>query len=373
MAAAQQGADYYAILGVDRGADAATIKKAYRAVAVKYHPDRNPDDAEAEEKFKAAAEAYAVLSDPEKRARYDRFGAAGVGAGFQGFDPSTFGDFSDILGDLFGLGSIFGGGGRRRRSGVRRGGDLRFDLEIDFVEAVRGMETKIRVPRSAPCGRCSGSGGEPPDGVQTCEQCGGAGQVAYQRGFFTMASTCGACGGAGRTVITPCTDCDGRGRVPDERTLDVRIPGGVDDGVRLRISGEGEAGDRGGPPGDLFVVLHVREHELFVRDDLDLRLDLPLTFAQVALGARVEVPTLEGRETLDIPKGTQSGTEFRIRGQGVPALDGRRRGDQVVTATVHTPTKLTEEQERLFERLAEIDGDDVGGRGLFDRVKDIFQ
>lgn len=365
-------ADFYDILGVSREADLSAIKKAYRQAAQRFHPDRNPGDREAEENFKRAAEAYAVLSDPQKRARYDRYGKAGLGGagGFGGFDSEVFADFSDILGDLFGLGGIFGGRGRRRR-GARPGRDLRYDLEIDFEEAVRGTETKIRIPRLEPCESCKGSGAEE-GGVETCAQCGGRGEVAFQQGFFTIARPCGQCGGAGRRITKPCPECHGEGRLRAERTIDVRIPAGVDEGMRLRLAGEGEAGSHAGARGDLYVVLHVREHEVFRRHDRDVLVELPLSFARVALGTEVVVPTLDGDYTLRVPAGTQSGTRFRLRGKGVPDVDGRGRGDQYVEVRVHTPTSVSKEQRRLLEQLAELDGEIPGERGLFDRVKDIF-
>jgi len=257
--------DYYDTLGVDRAADLSTIKKAYRRLALKYHPDKNPGDAKAEERFKEAAEAYAVLSDPDKRRRYDTYGKAGLGAqgGFQGFDQEIFADFSDILGDLFGFGSIFGGARRRRRG--QAGRDLRYDLEIEFEEAVRGLETRIKVPRLETCGECDGRGAAP-DGFENCAQCNGQGQVAFQQGFFTIARTCGHCRGTGKRIVKPCSRCRGEGRVRAERDLQVRIPAGVDDGMQLRLAGEGEAGSSGAPPGDLYVLIHVREHPVFHRD-----------------------------------------------------------------------------------------------------------
>jgi molecular chaperone DnaJ len=361
----------YETLGVDRAADLSTIKKAYRRLALKYHPDKNPGDPTAEERFKEAAEAYAVLSDPDKRRRYDRFGKAGLGAqgGFQGFDQEIFADFSDILGDLFGFGSIFGGA--RRRRGGQAGRDLRYDLEIDFDEAVRGLETRIKVPRLEPCGECEGRGAAP-DGFETCSQCNGQGQVAFQQGFFTIARTCGHCRGTGKRIIKPCPGCRGEGRVRAERDLQVRIPAGVDDGMQLRLAREGEAGSSGGPPGDLYVLIHVREHPVFRRDGRDLHSGLEVTFSQAALGAIRDVPTIEGEHTLTIPAGTQSGTRFRLRGKGVPSLDGRGRGDHYLTVHVLTPEGLDAEQRELFERLSEIEGEPVPDRGLFDRVKDIF-
>jgi molecular chaperone DnaJ len=364
--------DYYEILGIDREADLAAVKRAYRRAAVKFHPDRNPGDPLAEENFKQAAEAYSVLSDPQKRQLYDQFGTAGFGAGqgFRGFDQDIFGDFSDILGDLFGLGSVFGGAGRTRRRGSP-GRDLRYDLEIEFEEAVRGLETHIQVPRFESCESCSGSGAEE-NGVQVCPQCGGRGQVAFQQGFFTIARTCGRCSGRGKQITDPCKQCRGEGRVQRERTLTARIPPGVDEGMRLRMAGEGEQGSGGGRPGDLYVVLHVREHPVFTRDGDDIHCRITLSFPQVALGTHVEVPTVDGKEALDIPAGTQSGERFRLKGRGVPRINASGRGEQYVTVQVRTPKRLTQEQRRLVERLAELGGDESGERGLFDRVKDIF-
>lgn len=362
--------DYYEILGLGRDAELSAIKKAYRRAAQQFHPDRNPGDPTSEEKFKEAAEAYAVLSDPDKRARYDRYGKAGLGAqAFPGFDSEIFGDFGDILGNLFGLGSIFGG--RRGRRGARPGRDLRYDLEIDFEEAVRGMETKMRVPRLDPCEACRGSGAAA-GGVETCSNCGGRGEVAFQQGFFTIARPCGRCAGAGRRITKSCDACAGEGRVRREHTIQVRIPAGVDDGMQLRLAGEGEAGEAGGPRGELYVVLHVREHALFRRDGRDIQLDLPVSFAKAALGTRIAVPTLEGDYALSIPAGTQSGTRFRLRGKGIVGVDGRGPGDLYVAVHVHTPTSLGKEQRRLLERLSELDGEIPTERGLFDRVKDIF-
>jgi molecular chaperone DnaJ len=364
--------DYYEVLGVDRNADAATIKKAYRKLALKYHPDKNPGDSQAEENFKEAAEAYSVLSNDDKRARYDRFGHAGLGGqpGFSGFDPDTFSDFADILGDMFGFGSICGGGRRRRT--VTRGQDLRFDLEIEFEEAVRGLETRVQVPRLDACAVCRGSGAADDSGIETCSQCGGRGQIAYQQGFFTIARPCGRCSGSGRVIVRPCTECKGQGRVRVERTLTVRIPAGVDDGTRLRMAGEGEAGPEGGPPGDLYVVLHVQEHPVFVRAGVDVHCEVPISFSRAALGGTVTVPTLDGDEELEIDAGTQSGTETRLRARGAPSLGGRGKGDQVITWRVHTPKRLAPEQRELLEKLAEFDGEETEGRSLFDRVKDIF-
>ena len=279
--------DYYEVLGVERDASDAAIKSAYRKAAVKYHPDKNPGDTAAEEKFKEAAEAYAVLSDAEKRRMYDQFGKQGLGGagGFQGFNQDIFGDFSDILGDLFG----FGGGRRRRGGGAGR--DMRYDLEIDFLEAVHGLETKIRVPRLEPCGDCSGSGAEP-GGVETCSDCRGQGQVAFRQGFFTMARPCPTCRGAGKKITKPCPGCSGEGRVREEATLTVKIPAGVDDGMQLRVSGEGEAGRGGAPRGDLYVVLSVKPHPKLTREGRDLHFELPVSPSQLALGCEIDVPSL---------------------------------------------------------------------------------
>ena len=363
--------DYYEILGVDRSADLATIKKAYRKAALRDHPDKNPGDKEAEERFKRAAEAYAVLSDAEKRRIYDQFGRAGLGGqpGFQGFDQDIFGDFSDILGDLFGLGSIFGGARRRGRAGAGR--DLRYDLEIEFEEAIRGLETKIRVPRQETCGDCGGRGANE-GGIETCSACGGRGQVAFQQGFFTIARPCNSCGGNGRRITDPCRACEGSGRVQREKTLGIRIPAGVDDGTRIRMAGEGEGGTGGGPPGDLYVVLHVRPHEVFSRQGRDLHCELAISYSRAALGGKAEVPTLDGSQPLDIPAGTQGGTTFRLRGLGAPAINSGARGDQYVTVLVRTPTRLSSEQRELLEKLAELEGDETDEPGLFDRVKNIF-
>lgn len=363
--------DYYDILGVKREADVAEIKKAYRRAALRYHPDKNPGDSAAEENFKEAAEAYAVLSDPEKRQLYDRFGKSGLGgsAGFPGFDQDIFADFSDILGDLFGFGSVFGGARRRSRAGAGR--DLRYDLEIEFEEAVEGLETKIQVPRLETCDTCRGTGAEE-GGIETCNQCGGRGQVAFQQGFFTIARPCNRCGGTGRRIVRPCHGCSGQGRVQQERTLTVRIPAGVDSGTRLRMSDEGEGGTGGAPPGDLYVVLHVREHAVFQRRDLDLHCVVPVSFTQAALGAEISVPTIDGGDSLDLPVGTQTGTSFRLKGRGVPAVNGRGRGDQYVTVQVRVPTRLSREQRQLIEQLAEFDDEEADGQGLFDRVKNIF-
>jgi len=367
-------ADYYDILGLSRDADLAAIKKAYRRAALTHHPDKNRGDKAAEEQFKLAAEAYAVLSDPEQRALYDQFGHAGLrgrgtGTGAPGFDEQVFADFGDVLGDLFGMGGLFGG--RRRGGRARSGRDLRYDLEIDLEQAARGLRSEIVVPRLETCSDCSGSGA-PRGGIQTCAQCGGRGQVAFQQGFFTIARPCGVCAGTGRRIIKPCATCNGEGRVQVERRLELRLPAGVDEGTQLRLVGEGEAGPQGGGRGDLYVIVHVRPHPVFRREGRDLECDLPLSVSQAALGAELRAPTLDGDEPFSVPAGTQPGTRVRLRGKGLPGLDGSGRGDQYVVLVVRVPARLSERQRELFEELAEIDGDQAGGSSLFDRVKDIF-
>lgn len=350
--------DYYEVLGVSRNGTEQEIKSAYRKMAMRYHPDKNPGDMKAEEKFKEAAESYSVLSDPGKRAAYDRFGHQGVNGpvgGFSGFDPTIFSDFSDILGDFFGLGDVFGTGAGRRRSSVERGADLRYDLQITFEEAAFGVKTKIRIPRLEMCKECGGSGAQKGTGPTTCPQCQGRGQVRHQQGFLVISRTCGQCRGTGQTINNPCRECRGQGRVRNEKTLEIKIPAGVDAGSRLRISGEGESGAYGGEPGDLYVVVNVKEHDYFERDGADLYCMMPVSFSQAALGGEIHVPTLGGEnEKLKIPEATQGGTTFRIRGKGIPYLNGRGRGDLFVTLRVMTPQKLTREQRRLLEQLAEI-------------------
>lgn len=377
--------DYYEILGVERDASDSQVKSAYRKLALKYHPDRNPGNDEAEERFKEAAEAYAILADKEKRTLYDRFGHAGVsgaGAGAGGgFDPTIFADFSDIfagLGDVFGFGDIFGG--RRRRGGPQRGADLRYDLEITFEESATGAETTIQIPREETCETCSGSGAAAGTSPETCSHCRGSGQLRYQQGFLTVARPCPNCRGTGKTIAKPCQTCRGAGRITRERKLTVKIPAGIATGQRLRLYGEGEHGSNSGPPGDLYVVVHVREHPFFQREGDDLYCELPISFPTVALGGTVKVPTLNGNEELHIPGGTQTGDRFRIRGKGMPNVSGRGHGDLHVIARVSVPKKLTKEQKHLLEELAKtikdepvsMDGQDAGDKPFFERVKDIF-
>ena len=365
--------DYYEVLGVSRDADAAAIKSAYRKLAVKYHPDRNPGDTAAEEKFKEAAEAYAVLSDSEKRARYDRFGHQGAaGGGFGGFDPSVFGDFSDILGDLFGFGG-FGG----RRGGRTRGipgADLRYDLQMSFEEAAFGREVTIRYPRLESCSKCSGSGSQS-GRMATCSTCAGHGQVRFTQGFFSVARTCPDCGGEGQSVQDPCKKCRGDGRQEREREIQVTIPAGVDNGIRLRLRGEGEHGRRGGPPGDLDVVIQVAEHERFERDGAHVYEIVELGYPQLVLGTQVEIETLHGADKLKVPAGTSPGHEFRLRGKGIQRLNSEGRGDHVVRAGLRIPKvkDLEDEQVELLRQMAEQDGLEVSDSGVLGKVKSFFK
>jgi molecular chaperone DnaJ len=378
--------DYYEILGISRSASDNEIKSAYRKLALKYHPDRNPGDHAAEDKFKEAAEAYAILADAEKRRLYDRFGHAGVssaaGAG-AGFDPSVFTGFEDILGglgDIFGFGDLFGGA--RRRGGPQRGADLRYDLEIGFEEAANGTETTIQIPRQESCETCNGSGAAAGSTPAVCPQCRGQGQVRFQQGFFTVARTCPQCRGAGRIITKPCQSCRGTGRISKERKITVKIPAGIASGQQLRLQGEGEGGNAGGPPGHLYVVVHVQEHEFFRRDGVNLFCEIPVNFTTVALGGEVQVPTLDGDETVKIPESTATGTTLRLRGKGLPDVSGRGRGDLFVTVQVQTPKKLTRDQRHLLEQLEKIlpkekfrpraREEQEEERNLFDRVKDIF-
>jgi molecular chaperone DnaJ len=343
---------------------------------MQHHPDRNPNNPDAEEKFKEITEAYAVLADAEKRSLYDRFGHAGVsgaGAGTAGFDPTIFQDFSDIFGEFFGFGDIFGGGGRRR-SRAQRGADLREDLTIEFDEAVFGTETQVSVRRHEVCEDCHGSGAAPGKAPVTCRACSGRGQVRYQQGFFSIARTCPTCQGTGSVITDPCPKCKGQGRILKQRTIDAKIPAGVEDGTRIRFAGLGEAGAFGGPAGDLYVVLHVKEHPFFEREGNDLHCVIPVSFTQAAIGTELTVPTLEGDQKLKVPEGTQSGTTFRIRNKGVPVLNGHGKGDLFVEVRVQTPSKLNKRQREL---LLELEGtikveNKPEHRTLFSKVKDIF-
>jgi molecular chaperone DnaJ len=376
--------DYYEVLGVVKTATDVEIKSAYRKLAMKHHPDKNPGDHTAEDKFKEAAEAYAILADAEKRSLYDRYGHAGVtAAAGAGFDPSVFNGFEDILGnlgDIFGFGDLFGGG--RRRGGPQRGGHLRYDLEITFEESARGVETSIQIPRQENCDTCHGTGAAPGTTPTTCPQCRGQGQLRSQQGFFTVARTCPQCRGAGKIISKPCSTCRGAGRVARERKIKVKIPAGIATGQQLRVQGEGEGGSGGGPAGDLFVAVHVQEHEFFRRDGVNLFCEIPVNFTTLALGGEIHVQTLDGKETVKIPEGTQTGTTLRLRGKGMPDVSGRGRGDLFATVQVLTPKKLSREQRTLLDQLSKVlpaeefeprpREDQQDERNLFDRVKDMF-
>ena len=365
--------DYYEILGVGREATAQEIKSAYRKAAVRYHPDRNPDDGNAEEKFKEAAEAYAVLSDPEKRSRYDRFGHQGVsGGGFSGFDPSVFGDFSDILGDFFGFGDLFG---TRRRGRGRPGADLRYGLRLTLEQAAHGSDQELEIPRLEACETCSGQGTKGGSEPATCQACRGQGQVRFTQGFFTVARTCPQCGGEGKVITDPCAACGGDGRVEKQRKIQLKVPSGVETGTRLRLTGEGEHGRAGGPTGDLYVDIVVEPHERYQRHGPDVYGEETITYPQAVLGTEFEVETLHGREELVVPAGTEHGTEFRLRSQGIDRLDGRGRGDHVVriVLAVPNPRQLEDEEIDLLRRMAELQGSEVReGKGVLGRVRDLF-
>jgi molecular chaperone DnaJ len=364
--------DYYEVLGVGREATEEEIKRAYRKLALKYHPDKNPGDKEAEEKFKELGEAYEVLSDPQKRVTYDRFGhaafAPGSGAGAGHYPGGGFHDPIDIFREVFGgagggifddfLEQAFGGGGRRSRGGAQRGNDLRYDLEIHLEEAARGIEKEITFNRPDTCPECHGRGATDGSKAETCPTCHGQGQVAHSRGFFTVASTCPRCNGAGQIVVNPCKRCGGEGRVQHHTKLKVRIPAGIEDGSRLRSSGNGEAGVRGGPAGDLYVVVHVHEHEIFTRHGDDLLCEVPINFPMAALGGEIEVPTLNGAARLKIPAGTQNGTLFRLRGKGMPNVHGHGHGDQHVRVMVEVPARLSRAQREKLDEFAALANDD---------------
>jgi len=340
---------------VQRGSSEQEIKSAYRKLALQFHPDRNPNNPDAEEKFKEASEAYAVLADSEKRGLYDRFGHAGVGAAGAGagagFDPTVFQDFSDIFGEFFGFSDLFGGGRSGRRTRSQRGGDLREDITLEFEEAVFGTEKKITYRKHENCETCGGSGSAQGKAPVSCRTCGGRGQVRYQQGFFSIARTCPTCQGAGSVISDPCSKCKGEGRTVQQKTVEAKIPPGVEHETRIRFTGLGEAGVHGGPHGDLYVVLHVKDHPLFERQGTDLHCVVPVSFTQAALGAEIKVPTLEGEHTLKVPEGTQSGTTLKIRGRGVPVLNGHGKGDLFVEVRVQTPTKLNKRQRELLQEL----------------------
>lgn len=373
--------DYYEVLGVPRDADAATIKSAFRKLAMKLHPDQNPGCKVSEEKFKEIGEAYSVLSDPQKRAAYDRYGKAGVGngaGGGPGFGPGSAGytDFSDLFNEIFGGGfeEMFTGG--RARSGPQRGADLRYDVEITLEQAFKGSEREIVVPRAQACEPCSGSGSEGNAPLETCRTCGGAGQVRAQQGMFRMVRTCPACHGRGQSIKTPCKSCGGRGTVQKERTLSVKIPAGVEDGTRIRLAGEGDTGARGGPPGDLYLFLSVKPHSLFERDGPDLYCRTPTPMCKAALGGEIEIPTIDGeRAKVTIPAGAQTGRRFRIKGKGMTHLRSKERGDLHVELLVETPVNLTAKQRKLLEEFSKDCCEEAHPQtqGFFDSVKKFFE
>ena len=368
--------DYYEILGVSRNTTPEELKKAYRQLAIKFHPDRNPGDKQAEDHFKDAAEAYSILIDPQKRAQYDRFGHAGIGGmreGSGGFAGEPFADFSDILGDLFGFGDLFGGSRSGRSSQIRRGADLRYDFRISFENAVFGATTKIKIPRHETCDACNGSGADKGSGPITCSSCGGRGQQRYQQGFFTISKTCSDCQGSGQIIKNRCRQCNGTGRIPKEKILEIKIPPGVDEGSKLRIVGEGEAGPNNGPSGDLYVVLSVEEHSFFRRDRNNIYCEIPVSFVQAALGTDLEVPTLEGKEKLRLPQGTQPGTVFRLKARGVISPQGHGKGDQFVKVKVTIPKRLNKEQRELLLKLEAISpNEDQNSESFFNKFKEVF-
>ncbi len=370
--------DYYEVLGLNRDASEEDIKKAYRRLAMKFHPDRNPDNPKAEEQFKEAKEAYEVLTEPQKRAAYDQFGHAGVdpsagmaGAGAAGAGYGGFADaFSDIFGDIFGAG--------RARSNVYRGADLRYNLEISLEEAARGTETRIRIPTMEQCETCHGSGAKPGTEPTACPTCGGHGQVRMTQGFFSIAQTCPKCHGSGKVVQNPCATCSGAGRIKRQKTLSVKIPAGVDEGDRIRLSGEGEAGVNGGPAGDLYVVIHLRPHDVFTREGNDLHCEMPISFTRAALGGEIEIPTLDGSAKIRIPAETQSGKTFRLRGKGIKGVRSATFGDLLVHVMVETPVNLTARQKELLQELEDISQSDGSrhnprAKSWMDKVREFFE
>ena len=370
--------DYYEVLGISKSASKEEIKKSYRKLALQFHPDRNPNNSEAEAKFKEASEAAEVLLSDEKRAQYDRFGHQafeGAGSGFGGgFSGEGFADLGDIFGDIFG--EFFGGGGRRRGGGPRgrRGADLQVAMNIQFNEAVFGIEKTLSIQRHIECNSCHGSGAAAGSGPSTCDTCQGRGEIRRQQGFFSMSTTCHKCQGSGQIILNPCSSCHGQGRKRKKVDLSVKVPAGIDEGQRLKLSGEGEAGQNGGPAGDLYVLIHVDQHSVFNREDFDVLCSVPVSFAQAALGADLEVPTLAGKVSVKIPAGTQSGKKLRLKGKGIPRLGGHGIGDQIITIHVETPTKLSSDQKELFEKLAKLEMGDNNpmATSFFDKVKDLF-
>ena len=364
--------DYYETLGVSRDVSPADLKRAYRKLALKYHPDKHKGEKEAEEKFKLINEAYEVLKDPRKKSQYDQFGTVGPGGGFRdsGFQDVGFGDFNDIFGDVFS--DFFGGAGRR--SSERRGADLRYDLEIEFEEAAFGAEKKISIPRTIKCDNCNGSGAKPGTSPVKCSMCMGAGQVNSSQGFFTISRPCPTCNGRGAEIKSPCTKCSANGRVRKSQELTVKIPPGVDVGSRLKLSGEGDDGTPGAPKGDLYIVLDIKRHEIFERQNDDVICEVPITFTQAALGAEIDVPSLDGPQKLKIPAGTQSHKAFTLSGKGIASLHTGRRGNQHVIINIETPTKLNSRQRELLDEFAKESGEDTTpiNKSFFDKMKEIF-
>ena len=367
--------DYYEILSVSRTVSEGDLKVAYRKLAMQYHPDRNPGDHEAEEKFKEAAEAYGVLSDAQKRAAYDAYGHAGVsGAAGGGFDPSSM-DLSDLLGQVFGFGDMFGGGGQRSgRSRATKGDDLRYDLSLTFEEAVFGKSVEVQVPKMEACARCHGRGAEPGSSLMQCPVCHGRGEQLFSQGFLSVRRTCAQCGGSGEIVKQVCRDCRGECYKQVSKRLKVTVPAGIDNGNRLRVAGEGQPGANGGPNGDLYIFFEVKDHAIFEREGQNLHCRIPINIAQAALGARIQAPTLEGPHDLEIPEGTQNGAQLKIRGKGVPDVHGKGRGDLIVHIDVKIPTRLTRDQRRILEELEDKlpVNNDPHEKGLLDKVKDYF-
>ncbi len=352
--------DYYEVLGVDRNAAENDLKSSYRKLALKYHPDRNPGDKEAEDKFKEAAEAYEVLRDPQKRQIYDQYGHQGLeGSGFSGFGgfEDIFSSFSDIFEDFFGFGT-----GRRSRTSVQRGADLRYDLTLSFMEAAFGTETEIDIEKREVCPSCNGSACEQGTAPETCSTCHGGGQVTRSQGFFTVRTTCPTCRGQGQMITHPCTQCRGAGQILNKKKVSVKIPAGVDSGSRLRLTGEGEAGAYGGPPGDLYVFIDVEPHELFSRDGTEILCQIEISFVQAALGDKISVPTLNGKKTLEISRGTQPGDVFRFKGEGIPSLRYRSRGDQIIQVLIKTPTSLTRKQESILKEFAKLESKKISNK-----------
>jgi molecular chaperone DnaJ len=369
--------DYYEVLGVNKDATEDDIKKAYRKLAMKHHPDRNPDNPKAEEQFKEAKEAYEILSDDQKRAAYDQYGHAGVDPSMGGGAGAGFGGFSDAFGDIFG--DIFGGarGGSGQRNNVYRGADLRYNMEVSLEEAARGTETKIRIPVQSTCETCKGSGARPGTSPVTCTTCNGHGQVRMQQGFFSVQQTCPKCHGTGKMVKDPCPTCHSAGRVKQNKTLSVKIPAGVDEGDRIRLSGEGEAGVNGGPTGDLYVVIHLKQHEIFQRDGGNLHCEMPISFTTAALGGEIEVPTLDGAAKMKIPAETQTGGVFRLRAKGIKPLRSSEHGDLMVHVVVETPVKLTEKQKELLREFDASTQADAGkhspkNKSWLEKAKNFF-